>query len=41
MSWQDTPMRIREAVAERDGDAIWTILEPVVRAGETYPLPRD
>lgn len=22
-------------------DAIWGILEPVIRAGETYPLPRD
>src|SRR6058998_3867983 len=34
-------MLIREAVAVRDGDAIWAILEPVTRAGETYPLPRD
>lgn len=24
-----------------DRDAIWAILEPVIRAGETYPLPRD
>jgi ribosomal protein S18 acetylase RimI-like enzyme len=24
-----------------DLDAIWSILEPVIRAGETYPLPRD
>jgi L-amino acid N-acyltransferase YncA len=24
-----------------DHSAIWSILEPVVRAGETYPLPRD
>jgi RimJ/RimL family protein N-acetyltransferase len=24
-----------------DADAIWTIIEPVLRAGETYPLPRD
>lgn len=24
-----------------DADAIWTILEPTVRAGETYALPRD
>lgn len=23
-----------------DGDAVWRILEPVIRAGETYPLPR-
>jgi ribosomal protein S18 acetylase RimI-like enzyme len=41
MSWQDTGMRIREAVAKRDGDAIWAILKPVFRAGETYPQPRD
>jgi GNAT superfamily N-acetyltransferase len=31
---------IRPARAE-DHDAIWRILEPVIRAGETYPLPRD
>jgi ribosomal protein S18 acetylase RimI-like enzyme len=24
-----------------DADAIWGILEPVIRAGETYALPRD
>jgi len=24
-----------------DADAVWRILEPMVRAGETYPLPRD
>lgn len=34
-------MLIREAVAGRDEGAIWAILEPVIRAGETYPLPRD
>jgi ribosomal protein S18 acetylase RimI-like enzyme len=26
---------------EADGDAIWSILEPVIRAGETYAFPRD
>jgi ribosomal protein S18 acetylase RimI-like enzyme len=31
---------IRHA-AGRDHDAIWGILEPVIRAGETYTLPRD
>jgi RimJ/RimL family protein N-acetyltransferase len=31
---------IRQAKAEDHG-AIWRILEPVIRAGETYPLPRD
>jgi ribosomal protein S18 acetylase RimI-like enzyme len=24
-----------------DADAVWKILEPVIRAGETYTLPRD
>lgn len=29
-------------LAERgDEDAIWGIIEPVIRAGETYALPRD
>ena len=26
---------------EKDADALWSILEPTIRAGETYPLPRD
>lgn len=33
-------MLIRGA-SEFDYDAIWGILEPVIRAGETYTLPRD
>src|SRR3954463_5005663 len=33
-------MLIRPAKAE-DRSAIWAILEPVVRAGETYTLDRD
>ena len=33
-------MTIRAATAN-DYDAIWSILEPVIRAGETYTLPRD
>jgi ribosomal protein S18 acetylase RimI-like enzyme len=33
-------MHIRLA-APADFDAIWAILEPVIRAGETYALPRD
>ena len=33
-------MLIRPAQTE-DHEAIWRILEPVIRAGETYPLPRD
>jgi len=31
---------IRPAVGQ-DGAAIWAILEPVIRAGETYALDRD
>lgn len=31
---------IRPATAD-DGEAIWAILEPIIRAGETYALPRD
>lgn len=25
----------------KDSDALWAILKPIIRAGETYPLPRD
>jgi ribosomal protein S18 acetylase RimI-like enzyme len=32
---------IRAAAAASDDDAIWAILEPTFRAGETYPIPRD
>ena len=34
-------MLVREAINARDAEPIWAILEPVIRAGETYPLPRD
>lgn len=34
------PLRIRLA-SETDRAAIWKILEPVIRAGETYTLPSD
>jgi len=33
-------MQIRRATLA-DADAIWAILEPAIRAGETYALPRD
>jgi ribosomal protein S18 acetylase RimI-like enzyme len=33
-------MLIRAATLE-DAPAIWSILEPTIRAGETYALPRD
>jgi ribosomal protein S18 acetylase RimI-like enzyme len=34
------PINIRPATAD-DHDAIWQVLAPTFRAGETYPLPRD
>jgi L-amino acid N-acyltransferase YncA len=37
-------MEIRPQIrpgTDADRDAIWRILEPTIRAGETYPLPRD
>src|SRR5262250_815277 len=33
-------MAIRLAT-DSDREAIWAVLEPMIRAGETYPLPRD
>jgi ribosomal protein S18 acetylase RimI-like enzyme len=33
-------VRVRQATTG-DSEAVWAILEPVVRAGETYTLPRD
>lgn len=36
----NAPLKIRPAQAG-DDDAIWAILEPTFRAGETYPIPRD
>ena len=33
-------LAIRAARSE-DAEAIWAILEPVLRSGETYSLPRD
>jgi ribosomal protein S18 acetylase RimI-like enzyme len=33
-------MQVRPALA-RDDDAIWGIIGPTIRAGETYVLPRD
>jgi ribosomal protein S18 acetylase RimI-like enzyme len=36
----DAALEIRPA-SPSDAAAIWRILEPVIRAGETYPLPRD
>jgi L-amino acid N-acyltransferase YncA len=36
-------MHIRPAspAADSDSDSIWAILEPTIRAGETYTLPTD
>jgi len=36
----DSKFAIRPATPA-DDDAIWRILEPTFRAGETYPIPRD
>jgi len=33
-------IRLRPARPE-DSEALWSMLEPVIRAGETYALPRD
>lgn len=33
-------MLIRPAAAQ-DNDGIWRVIEPTIRAGETYPLARD
>lgn len=33
-------MLVRPASAD-DSDAIWRVVEPAIRAGETYALPRD
>ena len=30
-----------QPATENDRDAIWAILEPMIRSGETYTLPRD
>ena len=34
-------MHIRPASRDSDADSIWAILEPTIRAGETYTLPLD
>jgi ribosomal protein S18 acetylase RimI-like enzyme len=34
-------MQIRPALLHSDADSIWAILEPTIRAGETYTLPRN
>lgn len=36
----NTSLHVRPA-SSADHDAIWKILEPTIRAGETYTLPRD
>jgi GNAT superfamily N-acetyltransferase len=34
-------MQIRPAALPHDADSVWAILEPTIRAGETYTLPRE
>lgn len=36
-----TPAMIIRPASPSDANAIWSILEPTIRAGETYTLPRD
>ena len=36
-----SPSRIIRPAEQFDDDAIWRMIEPVFRAGETYPLPRN
>ena len=40
MSQVSPSMLIREATRD-DDEAIWRVIEPMIREGETYPLPRD
>jgi ribosomal protein S18 acetylase RimI-like enzyme len=40
MKEEEAKVSIRPA-EKSDAAAIWSILEPVIRAGETYPLPRE
>lgn len=41
MSLHGGPAPTVRAATPDDAPAIWAILEPTIRAGETYPLPRD
>ena len=42
MTRSDIPSdRVVRPAVQPDRDAIWSILEPVIRAGETYTLPCD
>jgi ribosomal protein S18 acetylase RimI-like enzyme len=34
-------MQIRPAALPHDADSVWAILEPTIRAGETYTLPPE
>ncbi|MEO0962807.1 MAG: GNAT family N-acetyltransferase [Pseudomonadota bacterium] len=38
---RDTDMLTIRPATHADTDGIWGMLEPVIRAGETYALPRD
>ena len=37
----DPPDFVIRPATDGDDAALWRILEPTIRAGETYPLPRD
>lgn len=36
----NAPVLVRPATRSDDG-AVWRVIEPMIREGETYPLPRD
>jgi ribosomal protein S18 acetylase RimI-like enzyme len=38
---QRAAVSIRPATESGDSGAIWVVLEPIIRAGETFALPRD
>jgi ribosomal protein S18 acetylase RimI-like enzyme len=40
MQTRNDELTIRAALPA-DVDALWSVIEPIIRAGESYPLPRD
>ncbi len=38
---KDDPVILIRAATVGDSAAIWRVIEPAIRAGETYTLPRD
>jgi len=38
---QEKPQLMIRPAANADAEAIWAIMEPIIRAGQTYALPRN